>query len=168
MPSLHDQLQRFRDHEWRRKLCDWLDTLVLTPGPQGEIGLQGIQGVAGLLASVTPSTPARALNTVFQPSATKITLVTYSVRITCTATIGGNQDGKVELLSDASNPPTTVRAMMSNRMAVTLALTLQAINEQTSVLTALVPAGHYVKLLTTQITGTPAFALVSQTEVALN
>lgn len=148
--SLHDQLQRFRDHEWRRKLCDWLD--ALPPGPN----------------SVTPSTPARALNTVFQPSATKITLITYSVRITCTATIGGNQDGKVDLLSDAANPPTTVRATMQNRMAVTLALTLQAINEQTSVLTALVPAGHYVKLLTTQTTGTPAFALVSQTEVVLN
>lgn len=117
--------------------------------------------------ALSVATPTRVIGTAFQPSATKQTLVSYSVQITCTATIGGNQNGKIELLSDASNPPTTIRATAQNRTAVSLAIALQAINEQTTQLTYLVPAGHFVRLVSTQTTGTPAFAIISQTEETL-
>lgn len=149
MPSLHSLLSRFRGDEWCRAICDHLDSM-----------LSPVVAVA--------STPARALNSAFQPHATKTTLVSYSVQITCTATISGSQNGKVELMCDAVNPPTTVRATAQNRAAVSLAIVLQSINEHTCVLNCVVPAGHYVRLVTTQTMGTPTFALVAQTEVVIN
>lgn len=135
-------------------------------GATGSAGADGAQGPAGL-GTVTPSTPSRSIGTAFQPSATKAILCAYSIKITCTATIGNGADGKVELFSDASNPPTTLRATIQNANTITLAVTLQSINAQTSVLTYLVPAGHYVKLVSTQTTGSPTFAIISQTEEAL-
>lgn len=120
------------------------------------------------LPAAAASTPSRTLNSAgFQPSTTKLVLVSYSVRITCTASLSGGQDGKIELMSDANATPTTVRAVAQNRNSVSLAIALTAINEQTAQLSALVPAGHYVRLISTQTTGAPTFAIVSQSEVVV-
>src|SRR5262249_52878473 len=45
----------------------------------------------------TPSYPVRSLNTAFQPSVTKDTMVSYSVDIACTLSLSGGQTGTVFL-----------------------------------------------------------------------
>ncbi len=130
--------------------------------------ISALQSQVGALDDLALSTPSRALNTTFMPHATKNVLVSYSVRITCTASIGSNAEGSVELRSDASDPgdPAIVRARAQNRNAFTLAVTLQGVNEQTVQLSHLVPAGHKVRLVTAS-TGTVAFAIVAQTETVI-
>lgn len=113
---------------------------------------------------VAVSTPTRVLGTAFQPSTTKQVLVSYSVKITCTASLAGGQDGKIELLSDASNPPTTVRATAQNQNSVSLAIALTAVNAQTLQLSYWTPPGHFVLLKSTQTTGTPTFSIINQVE----
>lgn len=186
--GLFDTLRRHRNAEFQRAVCAYIEALeALAQGPQGIQGppgadgddgaqgiqgiqgIQGVQGVPGILGSVTPSTPARTLGSAgYQPSTTKPVLVIYSVQITCTASLAGAQDGKVELRSDANSTPTTVRAVAQNRNSVALAIALTVINEQTTTLVYLVPAGHYVRLVSTQTAGTPAFAIISQVEIELN
>lgn len=119
--------------------------------------------------TISQSSPARALNSAgFQPSVTKPCMVSYSVKITCTATILGGQDGKVELMCDANSTPTTVQATAQNRSSVSLAIALTAINEQTLPLTWLVPAGYYVRLISTQTQGAPTFALINASEAVMS
>lgn len=137
-----------------------------TAGTAGSSGATGAQGPSGF-STITPSTPARSLNAVFQPNATKAVDCSYSISITCTATLTGGQTGKVELFSDAVNPPTTLRSTLRNSNSVSLAIALTAVNEQTSLLNYLVPIGHYVKLLTTNVLGTPTFSMISQSESVL-
>lgn len=120
------------------------------------------------LPTVASATPARTLNSAgFQPSTTKAVWVTYSVRITCSASLSGNQDGKVELMCDANATPTTVRATVQNRNSVAIAIALTIVNEQTAQLSYLVPAGHYVRLISTQTTGSPTITLINQAEVTI-
>jgi hypothetical protein len=101
----------------------------------------------------TPANPARVLNVSFQPSATDPTFVHYSVRITTIAA----ELGRVDLLSDAANPPVTVRARIAGGAAV--AMTTEG------VLSYIVPAGHFVLLQTVNEAGLPAFALNASTEI---
>lgn len=115
----------------------------------------------------TPSTPTRVLGTAFQPSLTNSVFCSYTVRIVTTATIGGGQDGQVQLKSDATATPTTVRCQARNGQVVTLAIALQSINTQDSVVSYICPAGHYVNLVSTNNTGTPTISIVAQTEVTL-
>lgn len=93
-----------------------------------------------------PTVSTRALDTAFQPSATKWTQVSYCIQ----HVVGDGNDGKVELKSDAANPPTTIRA--TSRVA--LAGATGTIDHN---LTYLVPPGHYVKLVSSG-TGTPTIA----------
>lgn len=129
-------------------------------------GTADISVPAGSL-TVTPSTPTRTLGTAFQPSTTKPVLCIYSIQIACTASLTGGQAGQVQLLSDASNPPTTVRATIANQNTSALTIGLTVVNNQTATLPYLVPVGHYVKLVSTNTTGTPTYTMVSQTEEAL-
>jgi hypothetical protein len=78
--------------------------------------------------------------------------------------IAGGQAGLVELRSDINATPTTVRA--EGRAGSTGAVLIGvAINDDyTVVLCYMVPAGHYVRIVTTNITGTPTFTLSRQTE----
>lgn len=135
-------------------------------GSAGTTGATGSQGPAGF-STVTPSTPTRAIGTVFQPSATNAVLGMYSIQISCTASLTGGQAGQVQLLSDASNPPTTVRATIANQNTSGLTIGLTVVNNQTTTLPYLVPIGHYVKLVSTNTTGTPSYTMVSQTEEVL-
>lgn len=135
-------------------------------GSTGATGATGPQGPAGF-STITPSTPTRTIGTAFQPSATNAVLCIYSIQIACTASLTGGQAGQVQLLSDANNPPTTVRATIANQNTSTLTIGLTVINNQTATLSYLVPAGHYVKLVSTNTTGTPTYTMVSQTEEVL-
>jgi hypothetical protein len=115
----------------------------------------------------TTSTPGRALNTTFQPSATRPVLVMYSCRVVSSLTILGGQIGRIELRSDAASPPTTVRCRMAGGSTGTLAVGLNIQDEVEAVLVYLVPEGHNVRLVTVNETGTPTFSLVAQTEITL-
>lgn len=118
-------------------------------------------------SSLTPTTwagagvaGARQFNTVFQPSSTRPTFVTYSVDIACVSPTLA-QAGRVELQMGETNPPTTIRA--SFRLQTGTA-TIVA-DRQT--LSAIVPTGWYVRLLTTEEGNAPTFTLLHHTETPL-
>lgn len=120
----------------------------------------------GLEAFFTPnSAPGRALNTNFQPSVSRPTLVIYTVRIqgAATANLTG---GRCELRSDSAATPTTNRCQVRSEWKVTGTLT--TMNQQVDgVLTYLVPAGDFVRLNTTVENGAATFTLIAQTEIVL-
>lgn len=111
---------------------------------------------------VPDSAQGRTLRTNFQPSERRPVLVTYSVQITVTS----GENGMVQLISDASSTPTTVRSQISHGLTITGLLT-GGTGIVTGTLTYLVPKGHYVRIQTTNTAGTPAFSLVAQTEMPL-
>lgn len=106
-------------------------------------------------AAGTESTPARVLGTPFAPNAIKPTLCVYSVQSVCAH---GN-DGNVQLLCDASNPPTTkvgeFRASLTDD-AASMTLSGQLIY--------LCPPGHFVELVAA---GTGTLSIISQAEIAM-
>src|SRR5262245_58438492 len=93
-----------------------------------------------------PTIPNRALNSEFAPSPTKWMLVQYVVQL---AVLGGTTTS-VELRSDESSPPVTVRDMTSHTAngndieTTTVQRTLRH----------LVPPGHKVKLVSTGVGAT--------------
>jgi hypothetical protein len=146
------------------------------PGPQGPKGDTGATGAASTVpgplgpagfSTVTPSTPTRVLGTAFQPHATKAVLTSYSAKTQVTnPLLAGASTATVTLLSDAANPPTTERARVEAVSSVGLAVSLALTTANTAPLTYLVPAGHYVRLVST-VTGTGSTAIVSQVEEVL-
>lgn len=132
----------------------------------------------GVLNVPTPATPAapsqsgvsRSLNTAYQVSATRNSLVFYSVQCTVTASIAGGQNCDVilEIASD-SGFTTNVQTVSINGVGqtYTLAIALQGIQPQTSVLSGFVPAGYYARLRTVQNTGSPTFLYRAGQEVLL-
>lgn len=137
-----------------------------TNGTNGTNGKDGATGPAGL-GTVAPATPIRVLGTAFQPSATKAVLVSYSARTVVTnPLLAGASTASVVLLSDASNPPATERCRVAADSSVGIAVSIALTTSNTAALTYLVPAGHYVRLVST-ITGAGTTAIISQTEEAL-
>lgn len=128
------------------------------------------ESTAFLRSALTPTTwansaapGARQLNTAFQPSTTRPVEGWYSVQIRLTATTA--QAGQIELRSDASNPPTTVRHRMRYQRPASL------IGDGTvgSVLSYKIPIGHYVSLATVTDPGSAAitYELHQHTETPL-
>lgn len=127
---------------------------------------QGAVGPAGL-GTVTPSTPSRVIGTAFQPSTTKATACAYSVLLTVTnPLLAGTSTAQVSLFSDASNPPTTERCRATAGSSVGLTVTVQIATSNTILLSYIVPANHFVKLVSTT-TGTATTAISVQTEETL-
>lgn len=118
--------------------------------------------------SPTVSTPTRTIGgSPHQVSSTRPALVAYSARVVSAITLTAGQAGRIELRSDSSNPPTTVRARVAGGITGTLVVgaTLTDINEKT--LTYLVPAGHFVQIVSVNETGTPTYSLGAQVEEVL-
>ncbi len=139
-------------------------------GPAGSPGAQGLTGPAGSpgLVSVAPSTPTRALGAAFQPSATKATFVSYSVKTSVTnPLLVGTSTATVTLLSDAATTPTTERGRVEATSGVGVSVTLALTTSNTAQLSYVVPAGHWVRLVST-VSGTGSAAIVSQVEETLN
>lgn len=109
-----------------------------------------------VVASAGSSHAGLGLNAARQPSTTRPTRVTASGGISMTSTLLGAQSASVTLLSDASNPPTTIRAVAPAALSG-VAATVQTPWQ----LTYDVPAGHYYKLSTS----TTANASVSLSEI---
>ena len=98
-------------------------------------------------APVSIGTRAAAIGTAYQPSLVRDVQVFASVEID--TGVGG--DGKIELLCDASNPPTTVVGTF--RVGTSLVVA-------GGQLSCVVPAGYYYKLLATDTSGTPTQSVV--------
>lgn len=114
--------------------------------------------------AVTPSTPSRSLGTAFQPSSTAVVSAHYSVQIDSTLTVTGGAAGRIELLSDGSNPPTTIRASVPGGLTGTAVLGLSVTATAGGELSYDVPAGDYVLLRSVTVSGTPTYTITHQTE----
>jgi hypothetical protein len=114
--------------------------------------------------SCSESTPSRTLNASFMPSSTNATYCVYTISISCSLSLTSGQTGSVALYSDANSSPSTLRARVTNTNTGTLAVGLNLVNSQESVLSYLVPAGHYVKLVSS---GTATISITYQSEVAI-
>lgn len=137
-------------------------------GPTGPTGATGAQGPAGIIAAVTPNTPSRSFGTTFQPSSTNHVQCSYTIAQSVTnPLLAGTSVAEVQLLSDSSNPPTTIRkrARLSSGVGVAVAV---AITQQQSIpLDYLVPAGHYVRLVAST-SGTSSNSISDQIEEVLS
>lgn len=147
---------------------------LTTTGTSGASTYNSTTGVLNVpqytAASPVQASATRTLNTAFQISATRNSLVMYSVQITVTASIAGGQNGDVilEIASDAAfttNVQTVAIAGLGQ--VYTLAIALQGVQPQTNVVSGFVPAGYYSRLRTVNNTGSPTFTYRSGQEILL-
>lgn len=139
-------------------------TDVLVVGrPQGGGVFKDFQVPASSINTPAPNVSTRSLNAAFQPSASRTVEVKYSVKQSVSSLLLGSAEAKCELLSDAANPPTTVRDTISTGVSGVLNL----VQSNTLPLAYKVPAGHYVKMLTSTVSGTVTQTLISQCETTL-
>lgn len=130
----------------------------------------------GSLAAMPAATPrsfsytTRALNTCFQPSATRDVLATYSVDIQTSLSLTAGQQGTVYLRTYTNSSCTTgaqelTRFVNGQTGALTIGLALT--QNVTGTLTGVIPAGSYAQLATENNTGTPTFTARPGQEVQL-
>lgn len=101
----------------------------------------------------------------FTISTTKQANVSYSIKITCTASIGSSSAGTVSLQYSTNGGSTWIEvSQVSNSNTVTLALTLNAVTIQTAVLSGNIPANALVKMVTTT-SGTTSIAYINGQEM---
>lgn len=132
-------------------------------GATGGTGATGATGVTGTI-DVTSTTPSRTLNSTFTPHATRPVLCSYTIEITAVASLVSGQAGTVELRSDTSSPPTTVRSSCKSDYNITLGISIGWNHVGRHVLTYICPAGHNVRLVSS---GTATITLVNQSECIL-
>lgn len=114
--------------------------------------------------------PTRTLNSAFQVSTTRDALVSYTVDIAATLSLVTGQAGTVTLqYADNSGMSTNLVTVQSsvNGNAGTLALGLGLTQTASCSLTGMIPAGKYVRLVTANTVGTPAFTMRAAQEVLL-
>lgn len=116
------------------------------------------------------SSVSRSLNSAFQVSATRDSLVRYSVDISCTSTLISGQSGTV-ILEMATNSGFTTGvqtlSQFTNSNSVALAIAITVIQINTACVTGYVPAGNYVRLRTVNNTGTPTYTYQVGQEVLM-
>jgi hypothetical protein len=89
----------------------------------------------------------------------------YSIRVSSTVSIAGGQAGRVELRSDASSPPVTVRARLAGGSTGAVVVGVAITDIMEGELSYVVPAGDNVQLTTVDEVGTPTYTLVVVTEI---
>lgn len=113
------------------------------------------------------STPSRSLGTAFQPSTTRLTAVYYTVQVVSSLTLGGGDNGRIELRCDSSNPPTTVRGRVkSGATGVGVAGLTDTVTVEGQLHYLVPPADRCVIASVTE-TGSPSYSIVTQTEQTL-
>lgn len=162
-------------------LSGYATTSALTTGLAGKFAnpsgttaqyVRGDGTLATLPTAAAPSQGAatRTLNSAFQISTTRNTLVSYSVQLTVTASLSGGQNGDVilEIASD-SGFTTNVQtiAITGLGQTYTLAVALQGVQPQTGVVSGYVPASYYARLRTVNNTGTPTYSYRAGQEIQL-
>lgn len=140
-----------------------LSTKFNTPSGTAAQYVRGDGALATLPVASVPSQAAatRALNTIFQVSASRGAWASYSVQLTVSASITGGQNGDVimEIASDAGfTASVQTVAIAGLGQTYTLAIALAGIQPQTGVVAGYIPAGYYVRLRTVNNTGTPTFS----------
>lgn len=131
-----------------------------------------VQSIVGVSVPSSPSQSAqsRTLNSAFQVSSSRNSLVYYSVKCTITASIAGGQDCDVILEIAADSGFTTsvqTLSIIGTGQTYTLAVAIQGVQPQTGVLSGFVPSGYYVRLRTVNNTGSPTYLYRSGQEVLL-
>lgn len=121
--------------------------------------------------------PARSIVTTaaaangWQPSATQNALLSYSVNITTTATIGGASTGYVVLEVCSTNSSVAANWLevgrVTNSQTITLAIALQSIQIIGGCVACMIPAGYYARLRSVSSSGSPTFTYVSGQEVLM-
>lgn len=112
----------------------------------------------------------RALNTCFQPSASRDVHVVYPVEISASLSLSGGTVGTVYLRTYTNSSCTTgaqeiMRAVNSNTGSLTIGL--NTTQTGTGTLTGIIPAGLWVQQVTENTTGTPGFTARPGQEIQL-
>lgn len=127
----------------------WMDGTKLMATPIGSVTLPYSQ-ITGTPSIYSPTTftASRAINSnTFQVSATKNSYVFYTIRINCTATIGGASSGTVALQYSSNGGSTWIDVgQMENSNIVTLAIVLNSNTTQTCQISGIIPAGAIVRM----------------------
>lgn len=120
--------------------------------------------------------PSRTIQTVaaaangWQIDASRDSDVNYTVNTSSTSSIGGNSSSYVVLEVAATNSSTagdwTEVARSGNSQALTLAITLQSVQQVQGVLHTMLPAGYYVRMRSV-LSGTASASFLSGSEVKL-
>lgn len=153
-------------------------------GTTGAIGTTGSAGAAGATGStgatgagfgtitvqqpgITGGVPARVIGTAFQVSTTAPAMVAYRATVSVTASLAGNNKGRVRLRV-GPGAGTTVEQPQCCEIEFNLGLGLAVANKNGNgcALTAFVPAGSFVLMDVVTETGTIVGALVSNATVA--
>lgn len=100
----------------------------------------------------TDSVKTRSLNTAYIISTTRRQLVKYTVSIVATISLTTGQTGLVSLQTSPDNITYTEIARFSNGNSGTLTIGLNLINTQIGQLVGNIPAGYYVKLISSGTT----------------
>lgn len=106
----------------------------------------------------------RSLNTSYLVNANRDILISYSVQITSTLSLAGGQSGTVTLQRSPDNVNWTTVGSITNNNNGTLTIGLNTSQVQTAPLITILPAGYYVKIVTS---GASTFSYISGTETLL-
>lgn len=114
------------------------------------VSMDSARAALGVLAVGATTSVSRSFNSNFQPSASRASLVRYSVEISCALTLSGGQSGTVflEYSADGSTGWTEAgRFTNTNTGAVIVGVSIT--NTNAGQITGLIPTAYYVRLRTT-------------------
>lgn len=116
-------------------------------------------GVGGFIGPLVTSAPGRGLAAPFQPNVARPVLCIYTAHVA--STLGSN--AVIRLLSDAANPPVTIRCEAGGGSG---ALAGDVINHY-GTLVYICPPGHFVELVQFDFVAGSVCDILPQTEQAL-
>ena len=141
-----------------------------TNGTNGAAGATGATGPSSLITATTVLTPSVfgsktagvAKTPVISPSSTVDVDLHASVKITNTLSLTSGSAGRVQLLCDAANPPTTIvqTRSLENTGSLTIGLNLQ--QSGTLGFDFTIPKTFNYLFQSTDETGTPVYLIVNQ------
>lgn len=135
-----------------------------------------VQSNNNIAINMSQATVSRSIVTAtnqqgFQISTSQPAVVSYSISISTTATIGGTSSGNVYLEIAATNSTTpsdwTAIGQIGNGQTISLAVALQSIQLITGQLMGCVPAGYYARIRSNNVSGTPIYTYMNGQEVLM-
>ena len=127
----------------------------------------GDQHIRDLIAEYRPLSVAyRTVTsaTPYQPSLTRYTDVSLSVKVACVSTLTGGQDGTISFQTSPDNITYTTVSSVQNSSTVALAIAITVNSSNGGVVGGKVPPGYYYKIIYTSTTGTPTFSILTQAQ----
>lgn len=126
--------------------------------------------------SLSPSSASHSITSScnangWQVSASKSAMVSYTVQVSTTATIGGNSSGSIILKTSPTNSSVAGEwieaGRMSNAQAISLAVVLQSVQTVSAPVFAMIPPGYYVCLQSSTVAGLPTYSYLSGQEIII-